>query len=58
MDFLVAEASPCCPSPLVGNVLVAMYIAAGIFAYAWLAFTVNKWVRSRRAQRGTSTADG
>ena len=46
MDGLVAEASPCCPSPVVGRILVAMYVVAGVVAYAWLAFSLSRWART------------
>lgn len=46
--IVLAEASPCCPSPIVGNIFAAIYIVIGVVAYVWLAAMIRTWLRSRR----------
>lgn len=51
---LFAEASPCCPSPLFGQLVIVAYLAGGAFVYLWLFSMI---VRSARARyRGNRAA--
>ena len=47
-----AEASPCCPSPLFGQVMIVAYIVGGAFVYLWLLSIALRWARSRYRQHG------
>ena len=47
-----AEASPCCPSPLFGQLLIGAYIVGGALVYLWLFSMGLGWARSRYRQHG------
>ena len=49
-----AEASPCCPSPLFGQVMIVAYIVGGSLVYLWLFSRALGWARSRYRQHGLS----
>lgn len=51
---VLAEASPCCPSPLVGKVVVIAYIAGGALVYVWMLFAVVQRFRGRYHRRGAA----
>jgi hypothetical protein len=46
--IVVAEASPCCPSPLVGQLLVMAYIVGAALTAIWMLFRLIRSVRYRR----------
>ena len=47
VGVVFAEASPCCPSPAFGRLMIIAYIAGGAFVYVWL---ISMIVRSARAR--------
>ncbi len=52
-----AEASPCCPSPLIGHWAVIAYIAGGTLVYLWLGSTLFRWAYKRYRQRATARTE-
>lgn len=50
MHGVFAEASPCCPSPMFGQLMIAMYIVGGAFLYLWFFSVVVRWLRARHRQ--------
>ncbi len=46
-----AEASPCCPSPVVGQLVIMGYIVGGTFMYIWLLSMLFRWAQGRYRQR-------
>lgn len=44
---VLAEASPCCPSPVFGQLVIIAYIVGGAFVYVWLFSIALRWVRAR-----------
>ncbi len=42
-----AEASPCCPSPVFGRLMIVAYIAGVAFVYLWLFSMLVRWARGR-----------
>ena len=48
-----AEASPCCPSPVVGELIIVAYIVGGAFVYIWLFSAVARWAYARHRQHGS-----
>ena len=47
-----AEASPCCPSPVFGQLIIVAYIVGGAFVYLWLFSIALGWARSRYRHHG------
>ena len=47
-----AEASPCCPSPVFGQLMIVAYIVCGALVYLWLFFIALRWAPSRYRQHG------
>ena len=47
-----AEASPCCPSPLFGQLIIVAYIVGGALVYLWLFSIALGWARARYRQHG------
>jgi len=45
-----AEASPCCPSALFGQLMVVAYLVGGVLVYLWLFSLALGWARSRYRQ--------
>ena len=55
---VLAEASPCCPSPVFGQLIIAAYILGGAFVYAWLFAMVVRSARARYRRRGPHPEPG
>ena len=51
---LVAEASPCCPSPFFGELVVIAYIVGGGLVYLWMLSSLFRWFRARHHRRGVA----
>ena len=51
---LVAEASPCCPSPVFGQLIVVAYIVGGALLYIWMGSMLFRWAHGRFRDRGTA----
>ena len=49
---VVAEASPCCPSPVLGQLLIVAYIVGGALVYLWLFSVAIRWARARYREHG------
>ena len=45
-----AEASPCCPSPVFGQLVIIAYIVGGALVYVWLFSVFVKWAHTRYRQ--------
>jgi hypothetical protein len=50
-----AEASPCCPSPVVGRFVIVAYVVGGALVYIWMLSASFRWARSRRWRRGAAS---
>jgi hypothetical protein len=50
----LAEASPCCPSPIFGELVVVAYIVGGAALYIWIGSMLFRWAHGRFRQRGSS----
>ena len=48
---LFAEASPCCPSPLIGQLVTIAYVAGGVLVYTWVLVATLRWVLERYHRR-------
>ncbi|MDQ3896994.1 MAG: hypothetical protein M3326_07065 [Actinomycetota bacterium] len=51
---VLAEASPCCPSPVFGRFVILAYIVGGTFVYIWLISMFVRWARARYRRHGTA----
>ncbi len=47
-----AEASPCCPSPMLGQLVIAAYIIGGAVVYLWLFSVFVRWAHARYRSHG------
>lgn len=50
-----AEASPCCPSPVFGQLIIVAYVVGGAFVYVWMFSMLFKWAHARYRRHGTTT---
>ena len=48
---LFAEASPCCPSPFFGQLVVLAYVVGGALAYVWIISALFRWAVGRYGDR-------
>ncbi len=48
-----AEASPCCPSPIVGQLMIVAYIIGGAFMYVWLFSMIVRSAQARYRRRAS-----
>ena len=53
-DCVFAEASPCCPSPMVGQLIIVAYVVGGVLAYIWLLSVLVRWGHARYRRHGTT----
>ena len=50
-NVLLAEASPCCPSPLFGQLVILAYIVGGAAVYIWMFSALFRWALHRHHRR-------
>ncbi len=50
---IFAEASPCCPSPVFGQLIIAAYIIGGAFVYVWLFTMIVRSAHARYRRRAS-----
>ena len=55
---LIAEASPCCFSPVVGQFLIVAYVVGGALVYVWLLSMLFRWPWRRAGRRPSPTFRG
>ncbi len=48
-----AEASPCCPGPVFGRLMIFAYVVGGALAYLWLFFVAVRWAHARYRRHGS-----
>jgi hypothetical protein len=46
-----AEASPCCPSPVFGQLIIIAYIVGGAIVYTWMFSALLRWAYGRYRRR-------